>query len=97
MGAVFFLHPTALGRPGNYPAGVHCDDSVSWSERLEHKVRFLPGTDKVELFGAPNQVSKGIAEPANSLAFVAGKAAIVLSATVESAMRVQRRINGVLW
>lgn len=36
------------------------------------------------------QVIKGIQEPANSLAFVAGKPAIVLSATVESAMRVDQ-------
>lgn len=139
------------------------------AERLEDKVRFLPGTDEVELFGDPKeeirveidpshltmlgltaqdlsqqilasdakvsagqlrsqsrelsleiseeldslerirnipirtgdagqvarlsdlaQVSKGIAEPADSLAFAAGKPAVVLSATVESAMRVDR-------
>ncbi|NJP10760.1 MAG: efflux RND transporter permease subunit [Leptolyngbyaceae cyanobacterium RU_5_1] len=138
-----------------------------WAEGLEDRVRSLPGSDKVELFGDPSeeirveirptdlavlgltaqelsqqiqasdakvsagqlrngdsellfeiageldslerirtipirsgssgqitrlgdiaQVSKGIVEPANSLAFVAGKPAIALSATVESAMRV---------
>lgn len=139
------------------------------AERLEDKVRFLSGTDKVELFGAPNeeirveidpsdlttlgltaqdlsqqilasdakvsagqlrsqshelsfeisgeldslerirnisirtgssgqiarlgdiaQVSKGIQEPADSLAVVAGQPAIVLSAMVESGVRVDR-------
>jgi multidrug efflux pump subunit AcrB len=34
------------------------------------------------------QVSKGIVEPANSLAFVSGKPAIVIAATVESGIRV---------
>ncbi|WP_460201655.1 efflux RND transporter permease subunit [Scytonema sp. NUACC21] len=34
------------------------------------------------------QVSKGIVEPANSLAFISGKPGVIVSATVESAMRV---------
>ncbi len=138
-----------------------------WSETLEDRVRSLYGTDKVELFGDPEeeirveinpshlamlgltteelsrqiqasdakvsagqlrsttnellfevsgeldsldrirnipirasqsaqvtrlsdiaQVSKGITEPANSLAFVSGKPAIIIAATVESGMRV---------
>lgn len=58
------------------------------------RIRNIPirtgNSGQVARLGDIAQVSKGIAEPANSLAFVAGKPAIVLSATVESARRVDQ-------
>lgn len=58
------------------------------------RIRNIPirtgSSGHVTRLGDIAQVSKGITEPARSLAIVAGKPAIILSATVESTMRVDR-------
>ncbi|MBD2001090.1 efflux RND transporter permease subunit [Leptolyngbya sp. FACHB-541] len=59
-------------------------------ERIRNIPIQVGGLGQVTRLGDIAQVSKGITEPAESLAIVAGKPAIVLSAIVESAARVDQ-------